>query len=147
MNTEFRVWDINGRMMYYPDLISISRDGTISINNTLNFRPHECVLQKSTSHRDYNRDYKGHVIFEGDIVKQKINGKLFVVKFGIIKREVMSYYEKIEVEIEGFYYENLHTKFPALLITKNKYGNHDKETVEIVGNIFEDNFNEYEITF
>ncbi len=62
---KFRVWSIENKKLYYPDLIAISRIGAVRINIDTNFYPDKCVIQQFIDLQDST----GRDIYEGDIVE------------------------------------------------------------------------------
>lgn len=84
-------------------------------------------------------DENGKEIFEGDIVVQGLNNRKFIVKFGNVKRNVVSHFDESipGVEIPCFYFECVESKLPFFAIVENSYNQHDLETIKVIGNIFE----------
>lgn len=66
-------------------------------------------------------------------------GHLFLVKFGIARREFAATAPAIpyEVDIPSFYFERMGWAHPLYPIVKNVFGQHDLETLEVVGNVHE----------
>ena len=83
------------------------------------------------------RDSNHTIIYENDIVELLNNQNQLiqcVCKYGRVIRDTKS---DIEVEIEGFYFENLETNIKSFPIVNNYCGKHDTEIMKIIGNILD----------
>jgi len=84
------------------------------------------------------QDKNGIDIYENDIVSVIYPENRFIVKYGIVKRDIVGFDGEIHpIEIRGFYFENISTKNPHFSITNNFFGENDLKRTEIIGNVFE----------
>ena len=75
-------------------------------------------------------------IYEGDILQGF--GWYFEIKYGNIVRTLLSPDgTPSQVEIPCFYFQRIGTDHKLFPIVHNDFGQHDLETLKIVGNIFE----------
>lgn len=80
------------------------------------------------------KDKNGQGIYKGDIVKGF--GRKFLVKWGVIEREVLSDNGDINmVQIPSFYFEWEHQALYPII--KNYKGEHDLETLAVTGNKYD----------
>jgi uncharacterized phage protein (TIGR01671 family) len=130
---KFRVWDImfsnDPKMINWETLIKrapLLKDG---------FNENEAVLMQWSGLLDKH----GKEIYEGDIVEtQSVTGKnRFIVKFGQVQRNIVAHgrLDSFPAEISCFYFEK--DGLPFFRITANFKGGHDKDIMEVIGNIFE----------
>ncbi len=88
----------------------------------------------------YDKD--GVPIYEKDIVSVEHPDNLFIVKLGIVSREVISYDAAPErnsygMDICCFYFEKIgDPDKKCFSINKNKFGCHDLELTKVVGNVY-----------
>lgn len=76
-------------------------------------------------------------IYEGDILQviNELGDKvIFLCKFGIARRTLKN---DRELDISGFYFENISNLFPAFPIVNNYEGKHDLDLLEIIGNKYD----------
>ena len=111
----FRVWDIKGKKLHYPGLISISSIGACRIGLNVHFLPGDCIIQQFTGLRDKNN----RPIYEGDIIS-------YSVKVGkIIKQYFVCKYKAPSFVFES----NGHDYF---------MNEEDRGKIKVEGNVFED---------
>lgn len=92
------------------------------------------------------KDIDGIELCEGDVVQVYEPDNKFIIRFGKIEREIVSYNsdKTFKVEINGFYFESMIDKRAYLSITENQFGEHDLKGTKILGNIYENpEYNEY----
>lgn len=126
----FKLWIPYAKIMMVPKSIDLIQEEQVS-GVTIGQMKQWKYLQFSGM-----RDKNLNPIFEGDILQIRIaSGDLMyiVCQFGTIPRKMDTGWE---VEISGFYFlrEDGAQCFP---ISKNYLGGHDRDLMEIVGNIYQ----------
>jgi uncharacterized phage protein (TIGR01671 family) len=145
IQAKFRAWD--GSKMIYPETTegsgSASRIyvmdffGRVSLINQygLDMEPVEVlpdiILMPFIGLQDKNKKdiYDGDI---GRVAAQSGRTEIFVVKWGIHRREMKSGWT---VDIPGFCFEV--DGHPAFLIVNNYLNGHDLDIIEIIGNIYQ----------
>jgi uncharacterized phage protein (TIGR01671 family) len=95
----------------------------------------ECIVQQYSG----LIDCYSHEICEGDIVKVYDPKNKFILRFGRVARNVVSY-DKTTVfplDINGYYFEAVDNHKAYYSIIKNSHGVHDLNGTAVIGNIFE----------
>jgi uncharacterized phage protein (TIGR01671 family) len=84
-------------------------------------------------------DMDGVRLCEGDIIQVYEPDNKFIIRFGKIERDVLSYNgdNTFKVEINGFYFESIADKKAYLSITENHFGEHDLRGTKKIGDIFQ----------
>lgn len=145
---KFRGWHDTGKWVYSDENFCDNRDRTVDDNMATfwiavaNKFIDPATVGQWTGLRDKMRtkEYpKGKPIYEGDIVAGF--GTQFVVKFGIARRQLRSDHKALNeegavnfVDIPSFYFQDPNG-VPLYPIVENYKGEHDLETLEVIGSI------------
>lgn len=138
MAAKFRAWDIRQQLMVNEaiELIEIRdlvRCG-LDLSSPFNYFDGLVWMQYMGV-----KDMDGVELCEGDVVQVYETDNKFIIRFGKIEREVVSYNgtSTFKVEINGFYFESMADRKAYLSITENQFGEHDLKGTKKLGNIFE----------
>jgi uncharacterized phage protein (TIGR01671 family) len=139
METKFRAWDIRQQVMIEDaiELIKVRElvKCRLDLGNHFNYFNGLIWMQYMDA-----KDMNDIQLCEGDIVSVYIDDNRFIIRFGKIEREVVSYNSRnntFKVEINGFYFESMDDGKAYLSISENQFGEHDLKGTKILGNIFE----------
>lgn len=145
---KFRYWD--GFKMEYN--VTVGSFGNFYVNpmskgdgldekDTASLTPFNTILPPETPIMQYTgiKDMCNEEIYEGDVVAVTDEDNKFVIKYGKIIRNVVSYDGKqiLPLEINGFYFEALDNKKAYFSITNNTCGEHGLQRTWILGNKYE----------
>ena len=139
---KFRAWHHDTKQFYHFDFADLEANMIIVWGgNGLRIHPNrliplnECIVQQYSG----LIDCYSHEICEGDIVKVYDPENKFILRFGRVARNVVSY-DKTTVfplDINGYYFEAVDNHKAYYSIIKNSHGVHDLNGTAVIGNIFE----------
>jgi hypothetical protein len=135
---KFRAWDIrNSEMISYAAILKSNKElllTSLDLSNPFNYFDGLIWLPFSNI-----IDNAGNELYVGDVVSVYDDSNRFVIKFGKVVREVVSFDKTTThfVEMNTFFFESCTDGKQYFSIINNLYGEHDLSGTRLLGNIYE----------